>query len=1208
MVITIYDKIGRAKAEVSPNDSSTQVKEIQGDNELSLSFVHCEYIALDVDDWVDFEGERYWLTERYRPKEISTMQWQYDLKLYGVESMIKNILVIKRVDGEDDPVFTLTAPPAEHVRMIVDCMNDGMGNITDWKVGQVEGTENIVIDYHGKYCNEALAEIAEKVGAEWWVEGQTVNICRCEHGDPVALGYDNGLTGIDADKADNVKFYTRLYPVGSSRNIDPEKYGFSRLHLPGGRKYVEINADRYGRVDHYEDSAFADIYPRRVGEVSSVRHEVRKGDDGEPFTIWYFKDKSLNFDPNDYEIGGLVKRVSFQEGSELGGLGDEDNGTYYFEVNFDSRTKEFEIITIWPYDDGTQLPGVEGSAFVPSPGDKYILWNLRMPDEYYALAEAEFLEAVNRYNEEHALDISVFKASTDHVWIEDNKVDLFVGRRVRLESRQYFPETWYRDSRITRITRKVNLPSSMDIEIGDALSRTSQQKMSDSISDARSYAKSIGDSLTLPDIIRTGDNTRPTDNNLFSARRIEKSYLSKVNPDKAKEKITFEKGIEAGDYIEGQKGAAVDGDGRAEVESLKVRGSAEFMELVYNRLNAIEGNTEFAESGSIDAVDHVGGLVYRLTMRRRWEGDFTAFQANDIIYGYVNRLDDSGTFYKVWAWVQSVDRDANALQVCMYAGADVPGGVNGLFEPGMIVSRRGNRTDKERQRSFCISTTDGNIIELTGVDRPVVTRANYGMVLGRLPEGLVPESVAAHMIDGLPYLYARGIIVQDILRMDYQGNIAQEKQLTVWGIRNAAVVNMNVATPLTTVVVERTRGGEFMQITDQLMLEADGVHLEISIDDGDWRLYFLGETSPLITEAGEMLTTESGEVLTGGDARLPFAEMMRSIDLRLVDVDGTVLAESRAVAVYDGSDGLDGKDGLPGEKGDPGKDGSDGARGAILRGPQDWESLPTGYAFQAGGEGEEFKDFVVYKGEYYSCTAGHVKTALTPVDGSTTTPKLWQLSDRIEMVATQILLAKYALVKNLGVERVQTVGEKASIDIHDGMIEVFGQYCCNIRFGVNDDGYAVLEYYDNAGKFLYDLGPEGISQVARNNSYWDTLYLMRTHSADKTAEEVRNAFKSSALIYDSTNYGTYYRYHAGSTILADINDGKIFTMKDTASAFIADGWYKVESGSAFVENPFIETDSSLIPVNPNFGGKSSVTLMQITRGVCRQTIIVYKSN
>ncbi len=568
MLITIYDRVGNFKAEVSPSDSSTQVKEIQGDNVLTLSFTHHDHIALDVDDYCDFEGERYWLTEAYRPEQKSTLEWVYDIKLYGIESLLKNLLVLKRVDGENDPIFTLTAPPREHVVMIVNCMNDGAGHITDWKVGQVDGTENIVIDYHGKYCDEALREIAEKVGAEWWVEGQTVNVCRCQHGEQIILGYDKGLTGITPDKADNVKFYTRLFPVGSSRNIDPEKYGYTRLQLPGGEKYIEVNADKYGRVDHYEDTAFSDIYPRRTGEVSSVRSEVKTGEDGKPFTIYYFRDNNLPFDPNDYEIGGLVKRVSFQEGSELGGLGDEDNGTYYFEVNFNSDTKEFEIITIWPYEDDTQLPG---GSLVPKAGDKYILWNIRMPDEYYALAEEELLTAVNKYNEEHAIDVTVFKCPTDHVWIEDNDADLFVGRRVRLESEQYFPETGYRDSRITKITRKVNLPSSMDIEIGDALSRTSMQKMSDNISDARSYAKSVGESVALPDVIRTWDRTLPTDNNLFSARRSQREFISKNSPDRAKKKIIFDEGIDAGDFIAGAQGGTIDGKGNAELLSIVVR-------------------------------------------------------------------------------------------------------------------------------------------------------------------------------------------------------------------------------------------------------------------------------------------------------------------------------------------------------------------------------------------------------------------------------------------------------------------------------------------------------------------------------------------------------------------------------------------------------------------------------------------------------------
>lgn len=46
--------------------------------------------------------------------------------------------------------------------------------------------------------------------------GQTVNICRCEQGEEVTLAYGKGLLSLSGDMADNAKFYTRLYPVGSS--------------------------------------------------------------------------------------------------------------------------------------------------------------------------------------------------------------------------------------------------------------------------------------------------------------------------------------------------------------------------------------------------------------------------------------------------------------------------------------------------------------------------------------------------------------------------------------------------------------------------------------------------------------------------------------------------------------------------------------------------------------------------------------------------------------------------------------------------------------------------------------------------------------------------------------------------------------------------------------------------------------------------------
>lgn len=628
MIITIYDKSGKARAEISADESSTQQKGVQSDNVLSLSFTHYEHIPLDVNDYVDFEGERYWLTERYVPAQKSEGEWTYDVKLYGIESMIKRFLVLETTDGNAEPVFTLTATAREHVAMVVKCINNGMGHTTDWKVGRVDGKELIVIDYEGKYCDEALKEIAEKVGggAEWWVEGQTVNVCRCEHGEEIELGYGRGLTSLERDTGNSSKFYTRLFAIGSSRNIDAEKYGHSRLMLPGGRQYVEVHTDEYGVYDHYEKDAFSGIYPRRTGEVSSVRSEDVKGDDGKTFTVYYFKDATLSFDPNEYEIGGEKKRVSFVDG-ELAGLGESDD--HYFEVNFDSKTREFEIITTWPYDDDTQMPG---GRLVPKAGDHYILWNVRMPEEYYRKAEEELMAAVEKYNAEHWQDISVYKAPTDHVWVEENNAVLHVGRRVRLVSKKYFADKGYRQSRITKITRKVNLPSQMDIEISDALQTGALEKVNDNIGELKNYTKSRIDGVELPDVIRSWEKTLPTDNNLFSARRSMQEFLSRKTDDTAQGLIRLlqglklgygEKGIDAkGNAVLGdvqmvdavlrrivspgydgvtQQGFGIvdrgDGKFRLDIHDLQVWGKAVFQELEVRKLSYAGGNVYLSGSG-----------------------------------------------------------------------------------------------------------------------------------------------------------------------------------------------------------------------------------------------------------------------------------------------------------------------------------------------------------------------------------------------------------------------------------------------------------------------------------------------------------------------------------------------------------------------------------------------------------------------------------
>ena len=103
-------------------------------------------------------------------------------------------------------------------------------------------------------------------------------------------------------------------------------------------------------------------------------------------------------------------------------------------------------------------------------------------------------------------------------------------------------------------------------------------------------------------------------------------------------------------------------------------------------------------------------------------------------------------------------------------------------------------------------------------------------------------------------------------------------------------------------------------------------------------------------------------------------------------------------------------DGQPGAKGD---------RGPALRGPQAWSDCAVGYMFQSGASGEEYKDVVLYGNNYYSCIKSHTKTANnSPGSATDTNSGLWKLADKFEMVATKILLAQYALVKNLGVEAI----------------------------------------------------------------------------------------------------------------------------------------------------------------------------------------------
>lgn len=269
---------------------------------------------------------------------------------------------------------------------------------------------------------------------------------------------------------------------------------------------------------------------------------------------------------------------------------------------------------------------------------------------------------------------------------------------------------------------------------------------------------------------------------------IREMFLSRLVDDVAKGNITFEQaikvlglasfggGAEFGEFIKSLyagKGAGIDANGNAEFESVRVRSYFECLELIVNRLSAIEGDQILTEADTIESVDDLGNNCYGLHLRSKWDGYFTAQRENNVLKGIINTLAaGSGLYYTCWMRVNSVNTANNYIEVTAYPDEDTPAGTNYPPCADMKIARWGNQTDKTRQSCIYLSSTEGRIVRLTGVTKPIIEPENYGATFGTLPEFL--RSMDLPIVDGQDYVYARGLIVQDIIRIDYKGKPISE--------------------------------------------------------------------------------------------------------------------------------------------------------------------------------------------------------------------------------------------------------------------------------------------------------------------------------------------------------------------------------------------------------------------------------------------------
>lgn len=524
MELKIYDKANNLRLTASPNTSSSVTEEIGGECSVSASFTHTAYVPLDVDDYIDLEGVRFKIKSRYRPKQKNTQTYEYSVKFYAPIHDAEDTLMLFQ-EGGTTSEFSYDGGPREHLQLWIDNMNRRAGGNL-WSIGTVITADNKTIDYRNVKCWDAAFGsngIAATFETEMWADGYVINLCKAERGETVELGYLHGLTNLAQEDNGEVKFFTRLFPLGSTRNIDATKYGYSRLQLPDRSLYVDKNVDLYGVKEETEEAAFAEIYPQYVGTVSSVRTEEKTSEEGRKYTVYYFKDSGMDWNPKDYEIPDLDYMLQFQTG-ELAGRGTDGS----FQAAWHEDTREWEIINVYP-DETTQIPG---GVIIPNPGDKYIPWNFAMPQEYITAAEQAYKQAVDDFLNTYSFDPNKYTGTTDRNYIENNNTPLRIGWNVRLLSEQYFGSTGgYKDTRITKVQRKLNDLCQATITCSDEVGSGWKSSVDNSLNSLR-YEVARQAEQYVYDVIRSFDEKTPSDKNIFSALKSLKTHLRKDAPDR----------------------------------------------------------------------------------------------------------------------------------------------------------------------------------------------------------------------------------------------------------------------------------------------------------------------------------------------------------------------------------------------------------------------------------------------------------------------------------------------------------------------------------------------------------------------------------------------------------------------------------------------------------------------------------------------------
>ena len=704
--------------------------------------------------------------------------------------------------------------------------------------------KRFLIEYGSISILDALNAICSEdaLNCEWWIDGSIIYLGYCEMEGQTTFEQDVNVLSMSYSESKST-YITRLYAFGSDRNI-PKGYftgadadvttdGVATDYLMLPNK--EVDSDGFYAKDGYLENVnvvkndkqaiegvvmFEEEYPKVESVVSSIKtyDSTVDNEDGTKTTQTFWQVTATNSFATSFESSwiksNLTLGIKFTSGALMG---------MEFDVSFKviDKVNYFEIVANDTY--GRTLPD---SVMCPKVGDKFFLYNwdaTKIADtDLIPTAQLSLFDRAKQYYQKTMISNSNFTCTMDgDKFYNDGTYDYHpLGEQVKLINDMFAQVDadgkHYRNSRIIGMEIPLDIPyDHPQYTVGEKAATSRLGKLEDKVDSIKVNGMQIGGTGSGNGggvyVIGMNDTTPASDSNVYSARRSRMEFVSRLQDNTAKGTITFQKvqkflqgltaedlsqfkkGATFGEFIQGMlfgTGGRIDELGNAEFESITSRSSIIAKELIVNRQTAMESNFVFTESGMVESVTEIpaategGNVTYDLKLQKRWDNDFTAFKENDVVLASINTLAENGKYYDMWLRVLSVNTVTNTITVVCYPDNECPSKKN--YPPCELARliRWGNAVDEERQSCWYISSSEGLLVWLDHVTKPIIDKTNYSLAMGKLPDALsflFQDFPTANKRDGA--FYAKWMMAASFQQIDYQGNpIYTTRDRGVWSL------------------------------------------------------------------------------------------------------------------------------------------------------------------------------------------------------------------------------------------------------------------------------------------------------------------------------------------------------------------------------------------------------------------------------------------